>query len=241
MAESRHVRTLPQQYLKDIGLHFQVLPRKGGVTTTLRFRRLSASPDTTVSHTAQAQHLLALATLWGGQAAKADGIPTGPLPKHSPIRIVPRAAEEHRKETGHNVIARADKKRTCFALDLPVPLMMDITPMRCRSPGCAANNTCYFPVLMKDIHAHIPGILHWQASKFGEVFLSERMLLYLVQSFYEKLNMRSLRRGLVEYYATNMLAFNLTSSASTLLQAVPQSGTFAALLVSGMERFLAEP
>ena len=73
------------------------------------------------------------------------------------------------------------------------------------------------------------------------MLFTKKLLLYLVQSFYERLNMRSVRRGLVEHYANNILALNVASPASELLRSIPQSGTLAALLVSGMERFLQDP
>ena len=239
VAHSRHVQTIKRKDLTEVGVHFHVLPRKGGVTSTLRFRRL-ASPDApAVLQTTQAQQLHALANLWGGGTSKTQWEQSGTWPTEAVTRIVPAAAQEHQQEKQHNLISRSDQKRLRFVLDLPLPVLLDITPMRCRSSGCKAEST-HFTVTWKDIQDRFPGLLRWQGRKLGEIVFTKKLFLYLVQSFYEKLNMRSVRRGLVEYYANNIIALNVASPPAELLRSIPQSGTLAALLVSGMERFLAE-
>ena len=242
VGQSRHVYSVRHQDLEDIGVHFQVLPRKGGLTATLRFRRLCSTQVSAMNQTTQAQHLHALANLWSGVACTPHL--TEPCANlwsaDSLIRVLPAAAEEHQRQSNHTVLPRPEHRRIRFVLDLPVPLQLDTTPMRCRSIGCASE-TRYFTVTWDDLQARFPGLLRWHGDKFGEVLFTKKLLLYLVQSFYERLNMRSVRRGLVEHYANNILALNVASPASELLRSIPQSGTLAALLVSGMERFLQDP
>ena len=71
--------------------------------------------------------------------------------------------------------------------------------------------------------------------------MTRKFLLHLVLSFYEKLNLRALRRGLVEYYTANTLAFSADGKGIRALEymaSIPCCGALRVVLLRALDNFL---
>ena len=235
LTHGRALKTVHQDDLSDVGLHFRVLPRKGGVISALRFEKMASPSCTSVVQGQQMQELHAAACLWrtsgNGDQSLVIANPT--------LSVEPSAVRKHTLETGHMTCPRVDKIKRIILLDVPLPREVDITPHRCWT--CVSSGEYqYFAVSVADLQDQL-GVLHWTAPKLGQVFFTRRFLLYLLQSLYEKLNLRAVRRGVVELYTANFMGCPGITNSFRLLQGVPQANVFGGMLAKAFERFLEVP
>ena len=121
-----------------------------------------------------------------------------------PRGVPPAAAAQHVADTtaagrAHTVAVRTDATYGLrFVLDLPLPQQLDCRPWRCHT--CDA----VFTPTLHDARAVCPELLHCGSERSGEVWLTRQYLLHVVGNFYEVLNARSVRRSLMEYFASHI-------------------------------------
>ena len=84
----------------------------------------------------------------------------------------------------------------------------------------------------------MPQLLTLQTVKNGQVLLTKKYLVYMLRSFYEKLNVRCLRRALVEYYNTNCIALCGGTRKLQYMSAIPCCGALATVLLRALDNFL---
>ena len=241
VAAYRDAVTRRQDHLTDVGLHFCPLPRRGGVFASLTFIKRPAA-QSLASQEKDAQSVKLLADLWGGSLA-ASAPESVPAISHCIRQVIPQALQDHLKEmedkgSPHKAQRRADKYKSGFVLDIPLPVQLDLSPWRCRT--CESTGTpSHYSILLSDIQLVMPGVLRHEARRQGVVFMSKRWLLYLVHSFYERMCSRACRRALVELYQANALALCGGVRALQYFSAVPRDAVFRSLLLRGLEEFLA--
>ena len=125
-------------------------------------------------------------------------------------------------------------------LDIPLPIEADCTPYRCMT--CKRNGGLHmsYPITDADMNSEFPGILKHSMPKVGTCWMTRRFVLYLVQSFIEKLNVRSMRRALAEYYSTNSLALCGGARGLQYLSAIPSQDAMRSILRCALYKFLKE-
>ena len=97
-----------------------------------------------------------------------------------------------------------------------------------------------YPITDADMNSEFPGILKHSMPKVGTCWMTRRFVLYLVQSFIEKLNVRSMRRALAEYYSTNSLALCGGARGLQYLSAIPSQDAMRSILRCALYKFLKE-
>jgi hypothetical protein len=134
-----------------------------------------------------------------------------PNVKFSPSNFVlsgcPAAAKKHQDEHPiHVVRPRTDRARFAFCLDIPIPKVWDSTPWRCRI--CNIDGNWYpgeadFRIWSRECGTddHIV----YKNDRHGKVRVTPSMMLWLLATFYADMNVRSLRRHLLNLYSATTL------------------------------------
>ena len=245
VARFEEATTCQQCDLQSVGLWFTPLKRAGssGIFATLRFvPREPRREIFTALQMRDAQETRMLAECWGGSTHSLSTQPTVSI-SHNIRRIVSQKLQQHLRDAEsagcpHQAVIRHDRAATRFVLDIPLPIEIDVTPRRCMTCQRLGFNAVAFPVTLRDIRAEMPGLLHMESPKNGTVMMTKRFLLYLVQSFYEKLNVREVRRGIAEYYSTNALALCGGVRGLLYMSAIPSDEVLRAVLLEALRNFL---
>ena len=128
-------------------------------------------------------------------------------------KVMPAALEKHLSEQPcHFPSQMSDERRSIWVWDLPFPIQIDGRRYRCRT--CAANGASmrYYVITVSDLQAAFPDLLTWRDRRHGTVFFTKKFLLYLVQVFYRRLNVRATKRAIVEQIGASALAIRLHDS-----------------------------
>ena len=83
-----------------------------------------------------------------------------------------------------------------------------------------------------------PDIIKHTAPKVGTHWMTKRFVLYLVQSFIEKLNVKAVRRALAEHYSTNALALCGGARGLQYMSAIPSGPAIRSILCRALYDFL---
>ena len=180
------------------------------------------------------------AAFWAVQT-RADSPMLSSFAPGSVVNVVPEAVQAHIRETGalrpHLVQQRTDGTGESVLLDLPLPRRWLRAPWVCST--CKRDKQYRaFPVTRADISREFPGVLCFEASGAGNIYMTRAFLLHFLQLFYEEFNMRAVRRRLCDYYAANCLAFGVGQRALSLLQGLPGCKALRLLAVRALRNFV---
>ena len=120
--------------------------------------------------------------------------------------VKPEGALAHEKmHPTHVVSRRSDRKRYEFCFDVPHVQVWDMTPWRCRN--CASET---WHVTSSDIDAEctrlgIGRVILGKDPRHGKLHATPMMLFWLLLIFYSKLNLRAVRRSMLDLYSATVL------------------------------------
>ena len=102
---------------------------------------------------------------------------------------------------------------------------------------CAANGASmrYYVITVSDLQAAFPDLLTWRDRRHGTVFFTKKFLLYLVQVFYRRLNVRATKRAIVEQIGASALALGCMTRLRTLCTAIPSNVSLRKILLNALE------
>ena len=245
VARYSEVRSVQQSDQGEVGLFFRALPRRssGCRLATLNFvRRQLPGASQQAGDIQVAQTVRILAESWGS-SINTLATESSVTISHAVRQIVPSDLREHMevcraRGEEHAVVRRHDRAATRRVLEIPLPIEVDCRIHRCMTCQRQGNlRTCY-QLTEKDWQAEFPGLLRHQAPCKGTHWMTRRFLLYFVQSFIEKLNVREVRRALAEYYSTNALALSGGARGLSYLSAVPSCHALRSILCLALYNFL---
>lgn len=243
-----HTQTVPQSDLQEVGFWFRPINvQKGGVT----FEAVEQ----------EAPQVLSSLQEWMGQAAKVAELQRSepkfslPVPRYNSnvMQVVPSSAISHTAaRPDHVTNPRHDRGEVKFFLDLPLPVPMEVRPYRCRecekiAPDAdSSDRQSYFSPTDQDILAAAsqvtPHARIFSTSRSSLICISLHCLLYLFHTFFEELNLRSVRRRLADLYASNLLSMShrIPSPDHLLwpMTAVPHRGALKELLFGYFNKFV---
>lgn len=214
----RGVRTCAASELQDVTADYVVEAEGRGTRTVFKCRPLAPGEKHCHAEGKHAESLWAAAhkirlsqPVQGGSAL--DPNKRSPQPRVWG-QVVPAAATKHIAEVQeagetHILAPRPDREndRQRFILDVPLPCVVDLRPLRCTTcrnrPGASDRE---FPVLAADIQREWPGVLRINVAKSRREYVTGEFLEYVLRVFYETMNVREVRRRLVDLYATHALA-----------------------------------
>ena len=151
---------------------------------------------------------------------------------------MPAALEKHLSEQPcHFPSQMSDERRSIWVWDLPFPIQIDGRRYRCRT--CAANGASmrYYVITVSDLQAAFPDLLTWRDRRHGTVFFTKKFLLYLVQVFYRRLNVRATKRAIVEQIGASALALGCMTRLRTLCTAIPSNVSLRKILLNALEGY----
>ncbi|CAK0847656.1 unnamed protein product [Prorocentrum cordatum] len=120
-----------------------------------------------------------------------------------------------------------------YILDAPLPMPFDARPWRGTGP-CGR----VFPVGDADIRSAFPGTLARKPPKEAPMYMAAAFLVLVIQSFYDELNVRAVRRRTLSLHAANALSLQLGSGAAAAATAVPPQGALRSMLKVALGNFL---
>lgn len=153
-------------------------------------------------------------------------------------KVMPAALEKHLSEQPcHFPSQMSDERRSIWVWDLPFPIQIDGRRYRCRT--CAANGASmrYYVITVSDLQAAFPDLLTWRDRRHGTVFFTKKFLLYLVQVFYRRLNVRATKRAIVEQIGASALALGCMTRLRTLCTAIPSNVSLRKILLNALEGY----
>ena len=242
VARFRDVRTTRRADLTNVGLHFHTVGFGPG-RRSLRFTACkvsSCAPSAAVAGALQANQCAA--TLWHSALASPANHGTGTSASQNVCQIRPLALQAHLQAcvaagSPHLAAPRPDRARVDFVLDLPCPRQYTSGEWRCHTCMLAGRSATY-PVTERDVKLAFPGVLAHKADKLGCVYFTRSFLLHVVQNFLESLNIRAVRRRIVDYYASNVLALNMGHKALWYLTAVPRCDMLRSISFLALRNFV---
>ena len=213
------VRTVKAETVKNIGLHFDIT-----ISDRKRVRctpRTGSFADEAARYAAfnSARHA-SWTYVREGTSVASTRHNFKPGQVH---HVMPREALLHQAATGHSLIQPRDdfSPDAHYILDLPLPIAIDIRPYRCRT--CQSRNetdiACRrnlplrrfaFDVTDADVCDVAPGVLCYSREKRGTLYFTDKFLLTLVQMFVSRMNVREVRRTIVDMYSSNMLSLDFS-------------------------------
>ena len=162
------------------------------------------------------------------------------------LQVEPFTAQAHVRTCAgrgerHCVAPRQESKTSTFVLDLPLPVALDDRTWRCQT--CRDSHPAQylsFAVTDSDVRAALPGVLIWRPVRARPVYMTPRFLVHLVLVFYETLNLRAVKRRLVEYYSGNCLAFagRASFNFAWAFAAVPRCQVLRSVLLTALAKVL---
>ncbi|CAK0788185.1 unnamed protein product, partial [Prorocentrum cordatum] len=240
VAQYEDLCAVKQSDIPDVGAHVQAASRTGGQRSSPHITPLR---DEAGRDAAPAQLSRTLAALRGVARDRAQSRQRGPGLRNVCV-VRPAALDAHVAEAAaggerHCTAPRADQSKTHFALDIPLPLQLEVGAHRCETRHARGTRDCGFPATLADVRAACPGVLVLQTEKHGLIFATRFFLLHLLRNFSETFCGRASRRAIAEDCSAHCLAFSMGSRALWYLSAVPSNCALRAFICDALENYLA--
>ena len=240
VARLRDARTVGARSLTEVHTSFTPRPDETGRGASVHFQRrapLEAQGATSSIAFAPAR---GLANEWAARVA----VPRDPAETTQlcgrVAEIQPQALRDHAAASAalgnpHGAQPRTDRVlQVRYVLDVPLPLPFDARPWRCSRQVCGRT----FPVQDADVRRAFPGILVHKPPEQATIYMTAAFLTFVVQSFYDELNVRDVRRRILSLYAANALSLQLGSGAAAAVTAVPPRHALRSMLKVALGNFL---
>ena len=151
--------------------------------------------------------------------------------------VIPQRLREHLEHhagTHHATLksSRASASPRCI-MNLPLSISFLQSGPVCQTCKANGDQGYYYRTTDADVQAWFPDVLAFRG--YGTLFMTRAFLLDLVQQFYEYLNTRACRRGLIHSYCTNALAFQAGSTGFALLSSVRRTIILRDVLCRALE------
>ena len=194
------VTTCSTSDLKLVRLQHEVVELKGG-RVVLREFQPSADPVNAVHSIREKADAVAAAAAPSEPAFLS--LKTEAINCHA---VKPEGALAHEKmHPTHAVRPRSDRKRYELCFDVPHVQVWDMTPWRCRH--CESET---WHITSSDIDAEctrlgIGRVILGKDPRHGKLHATPMMLFWLLLIFYSKLNLRAVRRSVLDLYSATVL------------------------------------
>jgi hypothetical protein len=151
----------------------------------------------------------------------------------------PPEAKRHQDTHPHHVVRpRSDRPRFTFCLDVPIPKVWDSTPWRCR----ICNDGNWYPdeadLRIWSRESGTDDHILYKHERHGQVRVTPSLMLWLLATFYADMNVRSLRRHLLNLYSATTLYVARANACLTdaaqlrwILSSVPNLHILSGLLL----------
>eukprot|EP00435_Cladocopium_sp_Y103_P075461 s20_g58.t1 len=209
------VSTCSSSELCNLRLEHEVVDVIRGRVFLQRFQQPAADPACAV-HRMQKKADEAFSTLL---APKPGWVSSSAEPLE--LRTVqPKEAKDHESQfPTHQVGPRPDRQRFEFCLDVPTPQIWDVTPWRCRTCASETWHVTSADVDDECVRRGLARMIRHEGGKHGKLRASPLLLFWLLLMLYSNINVRAVRRKLLDLYSASVLrAAQMTPSLSEAAQ-----------------------
>ena len=201
------VSSCKQAELSDVGLvGFRPLPAKYK-SNKMMFQKCSGTDASVTSAASIFARSLQDTRVSHSAASAAKRVPNVLDKFLNVAEVKPAAASLHEVNNKHTVRKRTDVKYgKKIVLDMPLPRQFDCRPWRCET--CKRRgHSMQWAATFADLKQACPNILQTKRQKNARKrYFTRHFLVYAVEVFTESLNLKGLRRALINYYTANSLA-----------------------------------
>jgi hypothetical protein len=225
VARLSKVRTVKASEISGVGLRFEVASKKSYNNAVLLFKEVSGDA---AGHGPRYEACQLPASFAAGPSDLFTSMASQASlhPDFQPAAVVPRSWLDHKmaaQQRGeyHIGTPREDRRKIIWILDCSFARPVAASPYRCSTCKRSGLEQCNFQVTDHDVLAAFPDVLVHATRRQRTVFMTKAFLLQIVETFFESLNARSVRRSMAQVYTASCLSYQIGGASLPMLGAIP--------------------